>query len=175
MTFEDLSRFELKRGNHERPEDGLCVLEAVAWFEGEPHSDHPTCVCPVLAHFCRSFNDCLGGRRQELTAYIPRLANTVAGEDAVRSRLQVLAAEFVAVGGSPVFAERLKARFARARLPAHASSFALEVLCDAVTLKRSASHAFTVLDRLLSMGAPSQGFSTNLSERARDLETVLTS
>jgi hypothetical protein len=129
----------------------------------------------VLAHFCRSFNDRLDGRRQELIAYIPRLANTLDTEEVVRSRLQLLATEFQAVGGSPDFAERLKARFARARLPAHASSFALEVLCDAVTLKRSASHAFTVLDRLLSMGAPSQGFSTNLSERARDLETVLTS
>lgn len=174
MTFEDLSKFELKRGNHERPEDGLCVLEAVAWFEGEPHSDHPICVCPVLAHFCRSFNDRLGGRRQELVPYVPRLANTVAAQEVVKSRLQVLAAEFVAVGGSPDFAARLEARFAPARLPAHASSFGLEVLCDAVTLKRPASHGFDILDRLLSLGVPSRGVSTNLSERARDLEKVLT-
>lgn len=174
MTFEDLSSFELKRGNHARPEDGLCVLEAVAWFEGEPHSDHPRCVCPVLAHFCRSFNDRLGDRRQALIPYIPRLANTLGTQEVVQERLEVLAAAFELVGGGRDFAERLKARFARAPLPAHAESFGLSVVCDAVTLKLSASRCFATLDRLLSIGPPSSGFSTDVSKRAKALEKVRT-
>ena len=174
MKFEDLCRFELKRGNHERPEDGLCVLEAVAWFEGEPHSDHPKYVCPVLAHFCRSFNDRLDHRRQELIPFIPRLANTVGTQEVLQSRLQLLATEFVTVGGNPQFAERLKTRFAGARLPSYASSFGLAVLCDAITIKRSAAHSFNLLDRLLTMGAQSPGVSANLSQRAGDIEQLLT-
>ena len=174
MIFEDLFGFELKLGNHRRPEDGLCVLEAVAWFEGEAHSDHPKCVCPVLAHFCRSFNDRLDDRRQELVPYIPRLANTLGSPAVVLSRLRLLTGAFVAVGGSPDFAERLEARFARAPLPAHASSFGLEIVCDAITIKGSAPDSFGLLDRLLAVGARSRGFSTDVSLRARDLEELLT-
>lgn len=174
MTFDDLTRFELKRGNHERPEDGLCVLEAVAWFEGEPHSDHPRCVCPVLAHFCRAFNDRLGDRRQELIPYIPRLANTLGTQEAVQARLQVLAAAFERVGGSRDFAARLEARFARSPLPAHCESFGLSVVCDAVTLKLSACHCFDILDRLLSVGPSSTGISTDASGRAKALEIMRT-
>jgi hypothetical protein len=169
MTFEDLSSFELKRGNHERPEDGLCVLEAVAWFEGEPHSDHPRCVCPVLAHFCRSFNDRLGDRRQALIPYIPRLASTVGTQEVVRGRLEVLATAFERVGGGRDFAERLKARFARAPLPAHAESFGLSVLCDAVIHKHSAADGFAILDRLLAIGTRSPGSSTDVAQRAKAL------
>ena len=174
MEFEDLSRFELKRGNHERPEDGLCVLEAVAWFEGESHSDHPKCVCPVLAHFSRSFNDRLDQRRQDLIPYIPRLANTVATPEVVLSRLRLLADEFVALGGTADFAGRLEARFARAPLPAHAASFGLAIVCDAITMKRSASHCFAVLDRLLAIGTPSRGLSRNTARRAEELDRILT-
>lgn len=174
MDFQNLFGFELKRGNHDRPEDGLCVLEAVAWFEGEAHSDHPRCVCPVLAHYCRAFNDRLEGRRQELVPYIPRLANTLGPAAVGLGRLRLLTGAFVAVGGSPDFAERLEARFARAPLPAHASSFGLAIVCDAVTIKRSAAESFELLDRLLAVGAPSRGFSTDAALRARDLAELLT-
>ncbi len=170
MDFQDLLGFELKRGNHDRPEDGLCVLEAVAWFEGEAHSDHPKCVCPVLAHYCRAFNDRLDDRRRELIPYIPRLANTLGSPAVMLSRLRLLTGTFVAVGGSPDFAARLEARFARAPLPAHASSFGLEIVCDAITTKRSASQSFDLLDRLLAVGAPSRGFTADVARRAKDLE-----
>lgn len=172
MEFADLSKFELRRGNHDRPEDGLCVLEAVAWFEGEPHSDHPRCVCPVLAHFCRAFNDRLGDRRQDLVPYIPRLANTLAGQAAVQGRLNVLADAFEAVGGSRDFTARLEARFARSPLPAHRESFGLSVVCEAITHTLPASRCFAVLDRMLAVGPPSPGFSTDAAERAKALEDL---
>jgi hypothetical protein len=35
-------------------------MEAVAWQAGEPHGDQPSCVCPVIATFGKSWNDALG-------------------------------------------------------------------------------------------------------------------
>lgn len=42
------------------PESGqMCVMEAAAYIAGEPWSDHPQCVSPVIAAFLRSWNDSL--------------------------------------------------------------------------------------------------------------------
>ena len=42
-----LADVPLKKGAHSSPDAGMCALEAAAWIAGEPHSDHPECVCPV--------------------------------------------------------------------------------------------------------------------------------
>jgi hypothetical protein len=47
----------LKSGRHESREDGMCLMEAVAFLAGEPHSDHPACTDPVLGAFGRALND----------------------------------------------------------------------------------------------------------------------
>ncbi len=38
-------------GKHNGPDDGMCLVEAAAWVAGEPFSDHPVCVDPVIAAF----------------------------------------------------------------------------------------------------------------------------
>ena len=77
MTFEDLFTFTLKMGSHDKPEDGLCAMEAVAWLEGLPHSDRPECTCPVLAAYTRSLNDRMPeDERQKLVAVLPHLIVT---------------------------------------------------------------------------------------------------
>ena len=38
-----LDGIELKSGSHHARDHGVCVMEAVAWVAGEPHSDHPLC------------------------------------------------------------------------------------------------------------------------------------
>jgi len=53
----DLSTITLLEGGHKTREEGMCVMEAVAWAAGEPHSDHPQCACPALAVFARKLND----------------------------------------------------------------------------------------------------------------------
>ncbi len=151
MRFEELSRFELRRGRHDRPEEGLSLMEAVAFFMGEPHSDHPACVCPLLAHYGRALNDRLEARRQDLVPYIPRLVGTAGGKAVFRARLRCLSEAYLALGGSRPLAGRLEARFSRAVPPAYVSSFGLAVLCDAVILKRPAAGAFALLDRLLAI------------------------
>lgn len=44
-------------GVHAGPSDGMCAMEAAAWIVGEEWSDHPACVCPVIAGFMRDWND----------------------------------------------------------------------------------------------------------------------
>lgn len=49
----------LKHGSHRSLEEGACVMEAVSYLAGEPWSDRPECVCPVIGQFLRSWNDSL--------------------------------------------------------------------------------------------------------------------
>ena len=86
MTTPDLTTITLASGSHDNPDDGLCLLEAVAWFRGIAHTDHPACVSPVLAAFGRIFNDYLPADiRQQLVPFIPRMPGT-AGDEARASR-----------------------------------------------------------------------------------------
>jgi len=45
----DLDAITLASGAHDRRTDGVCVMEAVAWWAGEDHSDRPECASPVIA------------------------------------------------------------------------------------------------------------------------------
>ncbi|HUE25944.1 MAG TPA: hypothetical protein VMP89_04150 [Solirubrobacteraceae bacterium] len=40
--------YTLAYGTHATPDDGRCAMEWVSYLAGEPHSDHPACVSPVL-------------------------------------------------------------------------------------------------------------------------------
>jgi hypothetical protein len=101
MNFEDLTIFQLAEGAHGTAQEGLCAMEAVAWLEGEPHSDHPECVSPVLAAYTRRFNDRLGDAdRQRLIPFLPKLVGTVAPE------LEQARAEYLAWQAVSVFTPR---------------------------------------------------------------------
>ena len=49
----------LGEGSHDDPQDGACIMEAVAYVAGDEWSDHPACACPVISAFLRSWNDAL--------------------------------------------------------------------------------------------------------------------
>ena len=69
----------LKNGGHSGPTEGACVMEAVAYVAGEPWSDHPQCVSPVIGAFLRSWNDSLptdADRDRLLKPLIPKIINT---------------------------------------------------------------------------------------------------
>ena len=85
----DLATLTLAKGAHGTREDGVCLLEAVAWFAGQAHTDHPPCVSPVLAAFGRNLNDILpDGKRQELVPLVPLLPGTASdGHDETRGYL----------------------------------------------------------------------------------------
>jgi hypothetical protein len=57
MTLPAIPDVPLQHGAHDSRDEGVCVMEMVAWMAGEPHSDHPECTSPVVAAFLRSWND----------------------------------------------------------------------------------------------------------------------
>ncbi len=44
MNSVPLDDITLRSGAHSSREDGMCLMEAVSFYAGEKHSDHPTCV-----------------------------------------------------------------------------------------------------------------------------------
>ena len=58
-ALEEIAALPLSSGQHSGIEDGMCVMEAVAYVAGEPWSDRPACACPVISAFMRSWNDAL--------------------------------------------------------------------------------------------------------------------
>ena len=79
----DLKTFRFVRGSHKTREDGLCVMEAVAYLAGEPHSDHPACACPVITALAIWLNDSADDElRQTLLAEMPwRIVGTKAAPE----------------------------------------------------------------------------------------------
>lgn len=58
---------KLAKGKHTSPDDGACVMELASMLAGEPFTDHPASVCPVIGSFLRSYNDSIDdGHRQSL-------------------------------------------------------------------------------------------------------------
>jgi hypothetical protein len=74
----ELDARPLAKGAHDGPEDGCCIMEAVAYVAGEPWSDHPECACPVISAFLRSWNDSLpdGERDTLLRPLVIKLVGT---------------------------------------------------------------------------------------------------
>ncbi len=126
-----LETLELESGGHEAPNNGLvhaCVMEAVAYVAGDPWSDHPECVSPVLGAFLRSWNDSLADvDRQMLKPLIPRLVGTKASKK-VEEKRAWMATDWLARECAPAF---LRA----AGLTEHAE--ALEGLAALTTTKRA--------------------------------------
>ena len=59
----------LSAGKHRSPEHGVCVMELASMLAGEPFTDRPESVCPVIGAFLRTYNDGADDdRRQDLYA-----------------------------------------------------------------------------------------------------------
>lgn len=105
---------------HSHPHRGtrLSVLELAAWLAGEPHSDDPANVSPVLRVYARELAAGLDDdRRQDLRSRASRLSGTGAFDDGTEHRrswlladrlLRVHAPAWLAAAGLPESAERLR-------------------------------------------------------------------
>jgi hypothetical protein len=84
----------LKAGAH-KPNGEACIMEVAAFVAGEPWSDHPECVCPVLGAFLRAWNDALpdDDRDRLLRPLIPQLLNTK-GSVSLERRRSLMAADW---------------------------------------------------------------------------------
>ncbi len=67
----------LSKGKHATPSEGACVMELASMLAGEPFSDRPASVCPVIAGFMRAYNDRVDDeRRQDLYRYAAEVVGT---------------------------------------------------------------------------------------------------
>jgi hypothetical protein len=77
----------LARGKHASPRSGACVMELASMLAGEPFSDRPATVCPIVGAFLRAYNDAVDdNRRQDLYAYASGAVGTQASWPLVRLR-----------------------------------------------------------------------------------------
>lgn len=84
----------LDKGAHDSFDDGHCLMEVVAWFAGEPHSDAPRCVSPYLRDFGIRLNDRANDeRRQQLLRFVPMVTGTAG--DGLDEQRRWLAADTV--------------------------------------------------------------------------------
>lgn len=100
----DLQEINLAFGAHDSREQGMCLMEAVAFLAGEPHTDRPQCVCPALAAFGRAWNDGLPDedRNRLLKPFIRRLINTRSTPE-VKQRRAYMAADWTVRVAAPVW------------------------------------------------------------------------
>ena len=67
----------LARGKHASPTDGACVMELASMLAGEPFSDRPRAVCPVIGALLRAYNDAIDDvQRQDLYRYASKVIGT---------------------------------------------------------------------------------------------------
>ena len=89
----DVAKVVLSSGAHAPPNGAFeaCVMELSSYLAGEPWSDHPACVSPVLGEFLRSWNDSLDNKtRQKLKPYAARVIGTSGdGKDDQRAWMAV--------------------------------------------------------------------------------------
>lgn len=84
---------KLSRGRHADPSDGACLMELASLLAGEPWSDHPACVHPVLAAVARGVNDKIGDEdRARLVPLVPYMIGTATNDLRSSARLVLLCA-----------------------------------------------------------------------------------
>jgi hypothetical protein len=156
-----IESLHLAPGSHSSPRDGVCVVELASLLAGEKFSDHPRCVCDVIAAFLRSLNDRVAhADRQRLRPYAGCAVGSRAARQITRRRRDAcLAGAGVRIEGGPI--RRLLGRLAmRARIffvvgfrPAMRLNWgAGEYAARVMFARHGAEEAFALLDRLLAVG-----------------------
>lgn len=56
MNFDDYE-IKLSYGSHDNPQQGMCVMECVAYIAGEEHTDAPKCADVHLSSLALAFLD----------------------------------------------------------------------------------------------------------------------
>ena len=141
-----LDELTLAKGDHRAREEGMCVMEAVAFVAGEPHSDHPACASEVIGTFLRSWNDAMNDEdRQMLKPLVPRLVGTK-GTAAQERQRSYMALDWSVRVSTPAWL-RL------AKLDEHAA--ALEA-CAPITNAASAEKAQPALNRARTAASPAR-------------------
>jgi hypothetical protein len=93
MSPASYQTIKLSKGKHSSADDGACVMELASMLAGEPFTDHPASVCPVIGSFMRAYNDSVDDRRrQDLYAYASMVVGSRTSADVQRTRAEFLTA-----------------------------------------------------------------------------------
>jgi hypothetical protein len=85
----------LRRGKHDGPEKGVCVMELASMLAGERFTDRPISVCPIIAGFLRAYNDAIDDqRRQDLYPIAAAVVGTATTDQTVIAERVHLIAEW---------------------------------------------------------------------------------
>jgi hypothetical protein len=88
----------LSAGKHAACEREVCVMELASMLAGDPFSDHPASVCPVVAAYLRWLNDTTNDvQRQDLYRYAAAAVGTRGDHGARRRRLELCRLEVEAL------------------------------------------------------------------------------
>ena len=146
---------KLGKGRHASPKDGVCVMELASMLAGEPFSDHPRCVCPVIGSFLRTYNDAIDDeRRQDLYGYAAKVVGSTSSETVQQLRAYCLIDRVLELQRFRLtrflFGRQLRKLAARSELSA-VGSFAAQVIprYDA----RTHANVLAAVDELLAVGA----------------------
>jgi hypothetical protein len=148
---------KLSKGKHSSPESGACVMELASMLAGEPFSDHPASVCPVIGSFMRAYNDSIDEhRRQDLYSYAAKVVGSRASAAVEKTRAERLGE----------WAAEIRPRRWTRGLPARLRAHALKHKPPAESLGTHAVHAIrrhtddthaaalTLVDELLEIRSP---------------------
>jgi hypothetical protein len=160
----------LSRGSHVSPDEGACVMELASMLAGEPFSDRPECVSPVIGALLRMYNDALDeSRRQDLYPYAAAVVGTRACAAVESSRAERCRTWACARAGDPARGvwSRHRAmatvRFAENTTPEERGSMAARVALECVRHGGGEAHADALLlvDELIAGPAVSTAISTH--------------
>jgi hypothetical protein len=113
----------LARGRHRDSTDGACLMEATALLSGQPFSDRPAGVHPLIADIARIVNDAVSDpARQQLLRFAPAAAATATDDPGAVDRVVIVVCERAVPVALPVWAPAIRhalrqARRRRAREP----------------------------------------------------------
>jgi hypothetical protein len=166
---------KLGKGKHASPEEGACVMELASMLAGEPFSDHPASVCPVIGSFLRAYNDSIDDRRrQDLYAYAARVVGSRHGIAVQRARAERLVAWAIDVQRRRWTRLLPPSRLRIAGLRRHPSTHALGTAAvRSIARHTNETHreVLELIDALLVIGAPSRPRSA--PRAVRDLPPAL--
>jgi hypothetical protein len=146
----------LSRGRHETPDEGACVMELASMIAGEPFSDRPRSVCPVIAAFLRAYNDTSDDeRRQDLYRLAALAVGTRAGKDVELRRVKRCLGWGLAMRRARRWPRRLLAPLVVAEGPTAAEA-AGAYAARAIVRPSDATHrqAIAFVEELCAMSSP---------------------
>jgi hypothetical protein len=174
MSPPSYQTIKLSKGKHSSADDGACVMELASMLAGEPFTDHPGSVCPVIGSFMRAYNDSVDDRRrQDLYAYASMVVGSRTSADVQRIRAEFLTAWAQQFRRNRwtrhLLPERMRA-LTRHRNPSLESVGTHAV--HAITKQTQATHAAVLeaIDQLLLIGAehrPAPAFAPDRRARPR--------